>query len=45
MSNFVADGISLMYNKNNIGPKLEPYGTPRVILSKFEFSIRIFAYS
>ena len=44
MSNFVTNGISLLRNKNNIGPKLKLCGAPQVILRKFEFSSRIFVY-
>ena len=35
--NFVTNGILFMYDKNNIGPKLEPCVTPQVISCKFEF--------
>ena len=30
---------SLMYNRNNNGPRIEPWGTPVVIISKGDFML------
>ena len=36
LNNFVDSGKSLMYTRNNRGPKMDPCGTPVVIGSKFD---------